>query len=454
MRNTHFLNRPGRWRPPVIGVVALLSGAVLALAAPKKVLVVTVTKGFRHSSIPTAEKVLGQLAQKDGNFTVDYVRTDDDLASKMSVAALAGCDGVIFANTTGDLPLPDVAGFLRWIEDGKGFIGMHSATDTFRGHKPLHPYTVMINGEFKTHKEQAAVVAFNSDPDFPSNRHLGPTYEVFDEIYILNGYERKAAHALLDLDQHPNTRMPGHYPIAWARAYGTGRVWYTSLGHREDVWESSPYQKHVLGGIRWALGLESGDATPQSVGARLSEQEAAEGFKLLFNGEDLTGWQLRHAGGKASWSAQNGMLVNELPEGGHGTDLVSQDQYRDFTLRYQYLIPKGANSGVYLRGRYEVQIFDDHGTGKTEPGGNGAIYSIKPASENASRPPGQWQEAEATLRGNRITVVLNGVKIQDNLEVTRPTGGQLDDQLNKPGPIMFQGDHGAVAFRNVRIKPL
>jgi type 1 glutamine amidotransferase len=435
---------------------ALMSAVLISLgatAAPKNVLVVTVTKGFRHSSIPTAERVLAELAQKDASFAVDYARTDEDLARKMTPAALAGYDGVIFANTTGDLPLPDVEAFLNWIRGGKAFIGMHSATDTFRGHKPLHPFTLMINGEFKTHKEQAEVEAINSDPNFPSNRHLGPTYKVFDEIYIFNGYQRKAARALLDLDKHPNTRMPGHYPISWARMHGDGRVWYTSLGHREDVWESSDYQKHILGGIRWALGLESGDAAPQDLRVALSQPEVSDGFRPLFNGEDLSGWKLRHPNDTASWSAQNGMLVNELPEGGHGTDLVSEEKFRDFVVRYEYMIPKGANSGFYLRGRYEVQILDDHGKPPAD-GGNGGLYSLKAPSQNVSKPAGQWQQVEATLRGNRVTVVLNGVTIHDNVELTRPTGGQLDNNVDQPGPIMLQGDHGAVAFRNIRIKPL
>ncbi len=427
--------------------------ATSAPGAPRNVLVVTVTKGFRHSSIPTAEKVLAELAQKDGSFSVDYARTDDDLARKMSVSALANYDAVIFANTTGDLPLPDVDGFLRWIEGGKGFIGMHSATDTFRGHEPLSSYTRMINGEFKYHRDQAEVEAINSDPTFPSNRHLGPTYKVYDEIYILNGYDRSKAHALLDLDKHPNTKMPGHYPISWALNYGKGRVWYTSLGHREDVWESSDYQKHILGGVRWALGLDAADATPQDLHVKLPAAEAADGFRPLFDGVDLTGWKLRHPDGVKSWSAQNGMLVNEIPEGGHGTDLVSDDTFKDFVIRYEYMIPKAANSGLYLRGRYEIQILDDHGS-PPAVGGNGALYSVQAPSQNVSKPAGKWQEVEATLRGNRVTVVLNGVKVQDNVELTRGTGGQLDDRLDQPGPILLQGDHGAVAFRNIRVKPL
>jgi type 1 glutamine amidotransferase len=422
-------------------------------AAPGNVLVVTVTKGFRHSSIPTAEKVLAELAQRDGSFVVDYARTDEDIARKMTAEALNRYDGVIFANTTGDLPLPDVDGFIKWVENGKGFIGMHSATDTFRGHKPLHPFSVMINGEFKTHHEQVEVEAINSDPSFPSNRHLGPTYKVFDEIYILNGYQRKAAHALLDLDQHPNTRMPGHYPISWARNFGKGRVWYTSLGHREDVWESSDYQKHILGGIRWALALEEGDATPQDLRVKLSEADTSEGFQPLFNGVNLEGWKLRDPNGTPSWSAQNGMLVNEVLPNGHGTDLLTEEKIKDFIVRYEYMVPRGANSGFYLRGRYEIQILDDHGKPPAE-GGNGALYSIRAPSQNVSKPAGKWQQVEATIRGNRVTVILNGVKIHDDVELTRATGGQIDDQLDQPGPILLQGDHGAVAFRDLRIKAL
>src|SRR2546430_2507088 len=132
------------------GAIGLITEPVGA-ATPKKVLVVTVTHGFRHSSIPTAEKVLGELAQKSGAFTVDYVRTDEEMAQKMTVAALKKYDGVIFANTTGNLPLPEKQAFLDWTKSGKGFIGMHSATDTFRGHKPLDPYVEMIWGEFKHH---------------------------------------------------------------------------------------------------------------------------------------------------------------------------------------------------------------------------------------------------------------------------------------------------------------
>lgn len=436
------------------------------MAAPKKVLVVTVTKGFRHSSIPTAERVIKQLGDKTGDFTVDYARTDAELAEKTAVAALAGYDAVVFANTTGDLPLADVPGFLKWLEGGRGFVGMHSATDTFRGHKPLHPFTVMINGEFRTHKEQAAVEAWNGDPTFPSNQHSGASFKVFDEIYILDAYQRKAVRALLDLDQHPNSKLPGHYPISWARLYGQGRVWYTSLGHREDIGrrsepEGPPQLDRRVRGLpeahprRHPLGRRVArvNATPQSLKAKLPDAEA-EGFRPLFNGEDLAGWKLRNPSGLATWSAQNGMLVNEIPEKEHGTDLLTE---KSLDLRGPlHSVPgsQGSQLGLLPARPDQVQILDDAGTGATGTGNNGGIYSVKGPSQNVSKPTGQWQQAEVTIKGNRITVVLNGVKVQDNVEVTKGTGGQLDENHDQPGPILLQGDHGAVAFRNIRLKAL
>src|SRR6266550_7932738 len=132
----------------------LLTPAVFCLliasaqaATPKKLLVVTVTKGFRHSSIPTAEKILGELGQKSGAFTVEYVRNDQEMAEKMTSTALKQYDGFIFANTTGILPLPDKEAFLSEIKSGKAFIGMHSASDTFHGQDAVDPYLEMLGGE-------------------------------------------------------------------------------------------------------------------------------------------------------------------------------------------------------------------------------------------------------------------------------------------------------------------
>lgn len=473
-------------------LAALLSGPAFG-ASPKHVLVVTITKGFRHSSIPTAEKVLTELAFRSGEFTVDFAsvdpkdpRFDGDgakvdaeikrvLSEKMSPEALQQYDGVVFANTTGTLPIPDVDAFLDWLRAGHGFAGMHSATDTFHGpNGTVSGYTRMINGQFRTHGAQAAVECLVGDHHHPATSHLGDSFAVFDEIYLFRNHDRASSRSLLDLDKHPNTRDPGHYPVSWCREYGKGRVFYTSLGHREDIWDpntpegynrrNSPevaraYQEHILGGIRWSLGLVRGSGQPQDLTYRVSADEARDGFKPLFNGVNLDGWHLRRAGSPATWSAQNGMLVNELPKGRdgkriHGTDLVTNQKYWNFTVRYEYMVPEGSNSGFYLRGRHEVQILDDHAKGAPSPGGNGSIYNHTTASRNVSRPAGEWQTAQATMIGNRVTVYLNGTKIIDNAEVDRATGSELDKNVNEPGSLFIQGDHGPIALRNLRIKVL
>ena len=178
--------------------------------------------------------------------------------------------------------------------------------------------------------------------------------------------------------------------------------------------------------------MAKGDSKPQDTRYIVSKKEKKEGFKALFNGVDLDGWAFRNPKGLKSWSAQNGMLVNEIPSGKHGTDIVSDSKFRDFTVRYEYMIPAGSNSGFYLRGRHEIQILDDYKNGTPKPGGNGGIYGFSAPSKFVSLKPGQWQSAEATIRGNLVTVILNGVKIHDGLKVDRSTGAVSYTHLTLP----------------------
>ena len=267
-------------------------------AAPKRLLVVTTTTGFRHSSIPTAEKVLLQLAQSSGEFTVDFIHqppgkpaappkdaSDAEKAeyaaaekkwegtlraalAKLSPAGLADYDGVAFVSTTGDLPIPDKTGFLNWIKAGHGFIGIHAASDTFHN---WPGYIDMLGGEFKHHGRQVSVDCLNQDPENPATAGLPKVWNIQqEEIYQFINYDPAKVHDLLILDKHPESGAPGHYGVSWCKPYGEGRVFYTSLGHREDIWDADPelpdrknsveiskaYQAHVLGGIEWALGLK------------------------------------------------------------------------------------------------------------------------------------------------------------------------------------------------------
>ncbi len=181
---------------------------------------------------------------------------------------------------------------------------------------------------------------------------------------------------------------------------------------------------------------------------------AEEGFVPLFNGKDMTGWKLRRTDGHNSWSVENGVLKNIVNQGEHGTDLVTEKKFWNFTVRYEFQVPDGSNSGFYLRGRHEIQILGDFKSGKTAKGGNGAIYNHTAPSEFASKPGGEWQTVEATIIDNKITVILNGKKIHDNVVCDVATGSEIDGNVKDPGPIFLQGDHGTVSFRNLRIKVL
>ncbi len=236
----------------VLLAAALAASASIGVAAePKKLLVVTVTKGFRHDSIPTAERVLEGLAQTSGAFAVDYARTDADLAAKMTLAALAAYDGVVFASTTGDLPLPDRQGFLDWIASGKAFVGVHAATDTFPG---FPPYIAMIGGQFLSHGAQVRVDLLVKDPDHPATKGMASPTSVKDEIYLIKNFDKAKTHTLVALDKQPNEGTPGFFPLVWSREHGKGRVFYTALGHREDVLEADWFKKQLTSGILWALG--------------------------------------------------------------------------------------------------------------------------------------------------------------------------------------------------------
>ena len=191
------------------------------------------------------------------------------------------------------------------------------------------------------------------------------------------------------------------------------------------------------------------------VSLALAANDDDKSFQPLFNGKDLTGWKLRRPGAHNSWSVQpGGILKNTIEEGQHGVDLLTEQKFRNFVVRYEYMTPDNSNSGFYLRGRQEIQILGDHNSGKTSKGSNGALYDFMAPDQFVTKPGGEWQTAEATVIGNRITVILNGVKIHDNVQCDQATGGELDRNLDQPGPILLQGDHGIVSFRNIRLKEL
>jgi hypothetical protein len=165
----------------------------------------------------------------------------------------------------------------------------------------------------------------------------------------------------------------------------------------------------------------------------------------LFNGKDLKGW---HAEGDNQWIVVNGVLTSPKS----GANLVSDQTFTDFKLHIEFRYQKGSNSGVYLRGRYEVQIEDSKGK-EPAPGLFGGIYGFLTPSEMMAKDPGEWQSYDITLIGRHVTVEANGKVIISNQEIPGITGGAIDSKEGEPGPLFIQGDHGPVELRNIVLTP-
>ena len=165
----------------------------------------------------------------------------------------------------------------------------------------------------------------------------------------------------------------------------------------------------------------------------------------LFNGKDLKGWK---AMGENQWVAESGILRSPKS----GANLVTEKNFSDFKLHIEFRYPKGSNSGVYLRGRYEVQVMDSKGSEPLKDN-FGGVYGFIAATEMAAKNAGEWQSYDITLVGRMITVVANGKTIICNQEIPGITGGALDSKEGEPGPLLIQGDHGPVEYRNIIITP-
>lgn len=166
----------------------------------------------------------------------------------------------------------------------------------------------------------------------------------------------------------------------------------------------------------------------------------------LFNGKDLTGWK---ATGQNQWVVKDGILTSPKP----GSNLITDQKFEDFKLHVEFKYPKGGNSGVYLRGRYETQIEDSPKDAHPNSVLFGGIYGFLTANEMVTLGPNQWQTYDITLVGRMVTVVANGKTIISNQEIPGITGGALDSNEGEPGPIYLQGDHQPIEYRKIIITP-
>src|SRR5215813_9454023 len=223
-------------------------------AAPKRLLYITLSAGFHHEVVPLSATILKDIGQRNG---FEVTATDD--VSVITTEGLKPYSAIAFY-TTGELPISDdqKQALINFVKSGKGFLGFHSATDTFY---KWPDYGEMIGGYFDGHPWHQAVTVKVEDGRNPATSHLGSSFVVNDEIYQFRNFSRDRVHVLLTLDtasvdlkKNGVHRTDGDFALAWCREYGKGRVFYTALGHEPAVWQDERFQKLVIGALNWVTG--------------------------------------------------------------------------------------------------------------------------------------------------------------------------------------------------------
>ncbi len=263
----------------------------------------------------------------------------------------------------------------------------------------------------------------------------------------------------LEVERSGNATLVGQFVGSGGSARPIAKIEFTEGTFRFAIppqWESNPNDitfEGKLEGDRISGSMTMGDgqklpwAGTRAPALRRAHAPVWDKAITLFSGKSLEGW---HTVGRneSAWSAVSGVLQNAKS----GANLVTDQKFDDFKLHMEFRVPKGSNSGVYLRGRYELQIDDATGL---DPSSHhlGGVYGFIAPSENVARPASEWQSMDVTLVGRMITYDLNGTAIICNREIPGITGGAIDSVEADPGPLLLQGDHGPVDYRNIVITP-
>jgi hypothetical protein len=240
-------------------------------------------------------------------------------------------------------------------------------------------------------------------------------------------------------------------PITFCVFAGLGLVLaaFVSVGTAEDTKTTAPFNGTDLTG--WKLRNEKNNHWVVGHAALDEKEQHQLSVRLLKAGEDA--------------GSSDPELINDLKKGAHGTDIYTEQKFGDCHVEVELMIPKGSNSGIYLMGEYEVQVLDSYGKEKVAPSDMGGIYNTAAPKKNACKRPGEWQKFVIDFQAPRfedgkkktnakfLKVVLNDEVIHEDVEAPRPTGSELSSKESPTGPLMFQGDHGPVAFRNIKITP-
>ena len=428
----------------------------------RRLLVFTLTRGFHHSSIPWGIEALKRMGEQTGAFEI--IASEDPAVFEPD--SLKRFDAVCFLNTTGELfggdnldALPAderkklveqeyrrKQSLLAFVRGGKGIVGIHSATDTFY---KWPEYGEMMGGYFDGHPWNEEVKLKIQDTNNPVTQMFSfESFKVTDEIYQLKEpYSRGRVRVLLALDpesvdlKKPGVkRRDGDFPVSYIRNYGKGRVFYCSLGHREEIYWSPTVLAHYLAGIQFALGDLSASAEPSA--------EVVPDYEPIFNDRDLTGWttaladvdkrkklkpeELAKEEAEADkrkaehWTVKDGVLCFD----GKGDDLATEKKYADFDLLLEWKILPDSDSG----GLYNNQI------------------SPNSPLIRADRPVGEWNKMRVRAVQDRINVWLNDVRVVE--ETPLQNFWDPNTKIAKLGPIELQAHSSPVFFRNIRAKDI
>ena len=308
----------------------------------------------------------------------------------------------------------------------------------------------MIGGSFDGHPWHEDVTIDVEDPSHPSALHLDTQWTIKDEIYQFRNYNRDRIHVILSMNpksvKGKGKRKDGDYAVAWCRAFGKGKVFYTSLGHRDDVWNNPVYQKHIEGGVLYALGIPGYEADE-----RPGLKKGSVEFTSLLDGKTLSGWKAIH---DAEWAVKDGVLTGRGKQG----HLFSPKRYKNFHYKAEIKVGNNSNSGMYFRAQIakdpkrqprwpdgmEAQVNSNHG----DPVRTGSLYSYVKVFEQLI-PTGEWGTQEIIAMDNFIVLKVNG-------RVTVRGRFGYSKKHFEEGHFAFQQHHpgSEVDIRNVVVREL
>jgi len=446
-------------------------------ARPRKILVLTESakdlaharreqgmKFVPHPSAPNCAMAVAAIGQKTGAFTAT-VTSDPTVFSSNG---LKDFDAIILANVylegklfrvPRDLNDREKAVFearqkalLEFVKDGKGLVGIHNATCTALG---WAEYNKMIGGTHHGHVWYAHqnVPIKVEKPKHPLNAAFaGAGFTIRDDIYAFTApYSHESVQVLLSVDtsKAPKSvtadRLDGDYPVSWVKSYGKGRVFYTSLGHDPATFENPKFLRHLLDGIQFAIGDLKADVSTGKPLPERAELAPMAGWTPLFDGKDLSAWQATDQQ-KQHWVVEDGIIRYD----GRAGSLFTKKSYRNYKLRVDWRLPRKADSGVFVRGNKQLNIW-------TWAMGSGEMWEHRGAARTDAerrqyipisredRAVGEWNTFLVTVKDNLVTVILNGKEVISQ--------AVLKDKAQQ-SPIGLQRHGDPIEFKCIYVKEL